>query len=123
MAQTLLRLSAFILTIAAHVQGAAAESAEIIPRLVEETGSAGVDSVYAGGWQYMVGGGVATFDCNGDGYPDMLLAGGEAAAKFYRNTSTRGGALHFVAEQSGLELDHVTGAYPLDINGDGISDV
>ena len=67
--------------------------------------------------------GVATFDCNDDGFPDMLLAGGEAPAKFYRNTSTRGGALHFEAEQSGLELDGVTGAYPLDIDSDGITDL
>ena len=48
-----------------------------IPSFVEETQSAGIDSVYKGQWQYMVGGGVATFDCNGDGFPDMLLAGGE----------------------------------------------
>ena len=59
----------------------------------------------------------------GDGFPDMLLAGGEGKATFYRNTSTRGGALHFVAQPSGLELDSVTGAYPLDIDGDGITDL
>ena len=57
----------------------------------------GIDSVYAGEWEYMVGGGVATFDCNDDGFPDMLLAGGEAPAKFYRNASTRGGPLRFEA--------------------------
>ena len=45
----------------------------------------------------MVGGGVATFDCNDDGFPDMLLAGGEQPAKFYRNASTRGGPLQFEA--------------------------
>ena len=50
-----------------------------IPSFVEETASAGIDSVYAGEWEYMVGGGVATFDCNGDGFADMLLAGGEQA--------------------------------------------
>ena len=50
-----------------------------VPSFVEETASAGIDSVYAGEWEYMVGGGVATFDCNGDGFPDMLLAGGELA--------------------------------------------
>lgn len=95
----------------------------MIPKFVEETKSAGIDSVYAGGWQYMVGGGVATFDCSGDGFPDLLLAGGEAPAKFYRNRSTRGGPLHFELQPSGLELDHVTGAYPIDIDGDGITDV
>ena len=94
-----------------------------IPSFVEETASSGINSIYAGEWQYMVGGGVATFDCNGDGFPDLLLAGGEAPAKFYRNVSTRGGALHFASQISGLELDKVTGAYPLDIDGDGITDV
>ena len=62
-----------------------------------------------GRWQYRVGGGVASFDCNGEGFPDMLLAGGENKAKFYLNQSKRGGALKFAAEQSGLELDSVTG--------------
>ena len=50
-----------------------------VPSFVEETASAGIDSVYAGDWEYMVGGGVATFDCNGDGFDDMLLAGGDFA--------------------------------------------
>ena len=86
-----------------------------IPRFVEETATAGIDSRYAGDWQYMVGGGVATFDCNADGYPDMLLAGGEAAAKFYLNTGTRGGPLSFKLTPSGLELDKTTGAYPFDV--------
>ena len=118
-----LRLAALSLALAGLGHAAAAEPSPVIPTFVEETGSAGIDSVYAGGWQYMVGGGVATFDCNDDGFPDVLLAGGEAPAKFYRNTSPRGGALHFVAEQSGLELASVTGAYPLDIDGDGITDL
>jgi enediyne biosynthesis protein E4 len=51
----------------------------------------GIDSVFEGEWEFMVGGGVATFDCSGNGFPDMLLAGGEAPAKFYRNISDRGG--------------------------------
>src|SRR6266705_5752810 len=115
MRATLLRLTPLCLALAGLCHGAAAQPSPPIPSFVEETKSAGIDSVYAGEWQYMVGGGVATFDCNGDGFPDMLLAGGAAPAKFYRNTSTRGGALHFEAQQSGLELDHVIGAYPLDV--------
>ncbi|MDW6022034.1 CRTAC1 family protein [Mesorhizobium sp. BAC0120] len=101
----------------------AANNAVAVPSFLEETATSGLDSVYAGDWQYIVGGGVATFDCSGDGYPDMLLAGGEAPAKFYRNVSTRGGALKFVAQKSGLELDKVTGAYPLDVDGDGNTDL
>ena len=71
----------------------------------------------------MVGGGVATFDCNGDGYPDLAFAGGEAKASLFVNKSTQGGLLLFGRAESGIELDHVTGIYPLDIDGDGISDL
>ena len=64
-----LRLAALCLALTGLSQGGAAQPAQVIPRFVEETRSAGIDSVYAGGWQYMVGGGVATFDCNDDGFP------------------------------------------------------
>ncbi|MEP7241864.1 MAG: CRTAC1 family protein [Devosia sp.] len=103
--------------------GLARADSLVIPSFVDETASAGVDSVFTGQWQYMVGGGVATFDCNADGFPDMLLAGGEKPAKFYLNQSPRGGVLKFKEQQSGLELDAVTGAYPLDVDSDGITDI
>lgn len=89
----------------------------------EETATAGVASVYSGDWQYMVGGGAATFDCSGDGFADLFLAGGEGASTFYRNASAIGGALKFEAQASGLELEAVTGAYPLDIDNDGAVDL
>jgi hypothetical protein len=125
MRTSLLSILAVLAFAAATADRAAAEDAPmpLVPSFTEETATAGVDSVYSGEWQYMVGGGVATFDCNSDGFPDMVLAGGEKPATFYRNESTKGGALKFVAEKSGLELDAVTGAYPLDIDGDGIMDV
>ncbi len=63
-----------------------------IPSFVDDTASAGIDSVYSGDWQYMVGGGVAAFDCIGDGFPSLFFAGGLGLAKFYRNVSERGGA-------------------------------
>ena len=94
-----------------------------IPSFAEEGPAAGITSIYAGDWKYMVGGGVATFDCSGDGKADMVLAGGAAPATFYRNTSPVGGALAFMPELSGLELDAVTGTYPLDIDSDGIVDL
>ncbi len=81
------------------------------------------DSAYTGEWEYMVGGGVATFDCNGDDFDDMLLAGGASPARFYLNSSTRGGPLTFKAQPSGLELDKVTGAYPIDIDSDNTTDL
>ncbi len=101
----------------------AGEPALSIPRFIEETATSGITSVYAGDWEYMVGGGVATFDCNSDGYADMLLAGGQAPATFYRNTSTLAGPLQFTPEVSGLEIDKVAGTYPLDIDSDGITDL
>lgn len=122
-----MRPVAFGLAVALGCAGAAGalagESSPVVPSFAEETAGAGVDSVYKGEWEYMVGGGAAVFDCNDDGYPEMLLAGGEQPARFYRNASARGGALKFVAEQSGLELDRVGGAYPLDVDGDGVMDL
>ncbi len=103
--------------------GAWGQAAPAIPTFVEEGAAAGIDSVYAGDWEYMVGGGVATFDCSGDGRADMVLAGGQAPATLYRNNSAVGGELKFSSEVSGLELDAVLGAYPLDINSDGIMDL
>jgi hypothetical protein len=35
-----------------------------IPRFVPETG--GISHIFTGEWEFMVGGGVAVFDCNGD---------------------------------------------------------
>lgn len=94
-----------------------------VPQFVEETKSAGIDTVYSGEWEFMVGGGVATFDCNGDGFSDMLIAGGSSPAGFYRNAGETGGALRFEKAQSGLELENVSGAYPFDIDSDGLTDL
>jgi enediyne biosynthesis protein E4 len=85
--------------------------------------ASGIAHRFTGEWQYMVGGGTAVFDCNGDYKPDMFLAGGEVASAFYVNTSTRGGALTFSKHVSGAEVLATTGAYPLDIDADGIKDL
>ena len=100
-----------------------AQAAPVTPRFVEETAVSGINSTFTGDWEYMVGGGVAVFDCDGDGFEDMLLAGGTSRATFYRNDSKPGGELKFAAVQSGLELDKVAGAYPLDIDSDTITDI
>lgn len=113
--------STFLISLAPHIQ--AADMAPAIPSFVEETQTAGIDSTYKGEWEFMVGGGVATFDCNADGFADVVLAGGTNKAKFYRNTSKQGGALGFAEETSGLELESVSGAYPLDIDSDGNMDI
>lgn len=33
--------------------------------------------VYVGGWEYFVGGGVVSFDCNLDSFLDFYVVGGE----------------------------------------------
>jgi len=97
-----------------------------IPILAEEAAAAGIEHVYGGPWEYFVGGGVAAFDCNSDRRPDLFLAGGKNAAALYVNESEIGGELRFAKTESGLserDLTKVTGAYPLDIDNDGIMDL
>ena len=67
-------LVSIALVAAGFAHPAAAQDTVAVPSFVEETASAGIDSVYTGEWEYMVGGGAATFDCNADGFADMLLA-------------------------------------------------
>jgi len=94
------------------------------PRYVDETESAGIDSRYTGDFAFMAGAGVAAFDCSGDGLPELYFAGGEGKAKLYVNRSGAGASLMFsLAEGSGLDIASVTGAYPLDIDGDGNVDL
>ena len=95
----------------------------LVPRYVEETASAGLSSRFDGEAEYLVGGGVAGFDCNDDGLPELYVTGGVNKAKFYRNQSRRGGPLKLAEERSGLELTNAIGAYPLDIDGDGHTDL
>lgn len=114
---------AVLAVLAASVAAKAADQ-PVIPKFANETADSGIRSVYKGEWQYMVGGGVAAFDCSGDGFPDLFFAGGENKGKLFINRSKRGGALKFdEAKATGLELDRATGAYPLDIDGDGVMDL
>ena len=94
-----------------------------IPRFVDETDAAGVHSRFDGDWEYTVGGGVAALDCDGSGAPSLFIAGGANRSKFYRNKSARGGALKFVQERAGLELTSTLGAYPIDLDSDGVLDL
>ncbi len=72
---------------------------------------------YSGGWEHFVGGGVAAFDCSDNGLPDLFLAGGTDPAVLLRN---RGG---MVFDAVDMGLTGVTGAYPLDLDGDGVLDL
>lgn len=80
---------------------------------------------YTGGWEHFVGGGVAAFDCSGDGLPELYAAGGEAPAHLFANmTEGRGGDLRFERMASeALEMTGVIGAYPLDVDSDGVMDL
>jgi enediyne biosynthesis protein E4 len=106
----------------AHAQTSDAKP-PAIPRFIEETDSSGFNIRFDGEEEYLVGGGVATFDCDGDGLPDVYVTGGVNRSKFYRNRSARGGAIKLVEERSGLELTNAVGAYPIDMDGDGNIDL
>ncbi len=104
--------------------GAAPALAVDPPHFVDETATSGIVHKYTGGWEFYVGGGVAAFDCNGSGLPSLYFAGGSSPAALYINRSNVGGALRFEkVEDSPLNLTDVTGAYPIDIDGDGIMDL
>lgn len=94
-----------------------------MPSFVEETALAGLDHSFRGEWEFMVGGGAASFDCNGDRKPELFIAGGVEPAAFFLNESAIGGDLRLAKQHSGLELDWVSGAYPIDADSDGVMDV
>jgi hypothetical protein len=95
-----------------------------VPHYVDETTSSGVDHTYDGEFRFAVGGGVATFDCNGDALPDLYVAGGARPAALFRNAGDVGGSLRFArVEDATSAMTGVNGAYPVDIDGDGIVDL
>jgi enediyne biosynthesis protein E4 len=99
-----------------------ARAEPVIPSFTDETPTAGLSTVYDGDWEYMVGGGVATFDCSGDGLPEVFLSGGAGPSALYLNRSPVGGALAF-DKTDAVTMDAVLGAYPLDIDNNGVMDL
>jgi hypothetical protein len=94
------------------------------PRYIEVAADAGVEHAYDGEFQFVVGGGVAAFDCDDDARIDLFLAGGEEPAALFRNATAPGGALRFERVPSAVtDLGSVAGAYPLDIDSDGVQDL
>ena len=95
------------------------------PHFVEVAAEAGIRHAYDGDFDYFVGGGVAAFDCDGDYQPDLFFAGGAEPAALYRNVNRApGGPIRFekvVSEET--SLTGVTGGYPLDVDGDGLTDL
>jgi len=100
------------------------EGGPAVPQFVDEAGAAGISHVYDGEFPFFVGGGVATFDCSGDGMPDLYMAGGTNPAALYVNAGEPGEALRFEKKGSPVtDLVSVTGAYPLEVDGDGVTDL
>jgi hypothetical protein len=94
------------------------------PRFVEETATAGLAISYDGPLAYFAGGGVAILDCDADHRPDLYVAGGVNPSALFRNESAVGGALRFsIVASPTTDLTAVTGAYPLDVDGDGLVDL
>jgi hypothetical protein len=118
-----MRRAACFLLFGLALSCAHAAEAPVIPRFIEETDSAGLQSRFEGDNEFQTGGGVAAFDCDDDGLPEVYVTGGVNKARFYRNRSVRGGPLKLQEERSGLELTGANGAYPLDMDGDGHTDL
>jgi len=94
------------------------------PRFADEAVAAGVRHVYDGEFTFFVGGGVAAFDCDADGLPDLYFAGGSRPAALFRNRSLTGGSLAFEPLADPVtDLDSATGAYPIDVDGDRLTDL
>ena len=120
--------SAIVVVVAAAqlgaLRGTDARAALDPPSFVEEAEPAGIDHRYDGEFNYFVGGGVAVFDCNDDGRQEVYLAGGTEPAALYRNASDVAGALRFSPiHDPATDLTQVTGAYPFDVDGDGLTDL
>ena len=94
------------------------------PHFVDETDSSGIEHVYDGDAAFATGGGVAAFDCDGSGKPALYLAGGSQPAALYRNESAINGPLKFTRlADPATDLVGVLGAYPIDLYGEGFTDL
>lgn len=93
------------------------------PHFIDRAAGLPEPHTYDGGWEHFVGGGVAVLDCNADGRPDLFAAGGENPARLFINATTTPGAPIRFEDGVLAPLTGVTGAYPLDIDGDGRTDL
>ena len=99
-------------------------AAQPAPRFVDATAASGLHHTYGGGYTSFTGGGLAVLDCDDDGLPDLYLSGGDGPAALYLNQSDASSGPRFApVEEPLLQLDGVTGAYPLDIDADGAVDL
>jgi hypothetical protein len=123
LAGSLIAIGAFALAMVVIGAGGPPEAMDP-PLFVEQAAAAGIDHQYDGEFTFFVGGGVAVFDCNQDERPDLYFAGGTNPAALYSNESAVGGELQFEHLMSPTtDLTSVTGAYPLDVDGDNLVDL
>ncbi|MEK6216820.1 MAG: CRTAC1 family protein [Boseongicola sp.] len=113
-----MKFLAFMLVACAAV----AEQQPIDPVFKDQSNALPVEHSYSGDWEHFVGGGVAVFDCNGDARPDLFAAGGTSPARLFVNETAEDGKFLF-ADRTSNKITGVTGAYPLDINNDGLIDL
>lgn len=110
-----------ILAVALVLSGPAASNPVFKNRAPED----GINHQYTGGWEHFVGGGVAAFDCDGDLFSELYVAGGSQNSILLRNaTAARSAPVRFHENTPiNLNLKGVTGAYPIDIDSDGFLDL
>ena len=116
--------------VASLAETGAAPAPETIPRFVDATAVAGLDHMFrAEDPAFVVGGGVATLDCDQNGAPDLFFAGGDGEVSLFRNVSRPAAPIALKrVEGSALgapsaDLRRATGAYALDVDADGRDDI
>ena len=104
--------------------GGASGRAPSAPHFVEEAAAAGIDHTFGGEDRWYVGGGVAHVRLR-RGWPARPVHSGRRRPRAApRNVSQVGASLRFApVHDPPTEFSDVTGAYPLDVDGDAVTDL